>query len=66
MELADETRTERLAWWRADIRRLVDEFIAAVEAGREPAITGHDARAALGITLAANSGETGRPVSLPL
>ena len=67
MELADEARAERLPWWRADIPGLVDEFVTAVETGREPAITGADARAALEITVAAyRSAETGRPVSLPL
>lgn len=67
LELADETRTEHLPWWRADIPWLLEEFIAAVEEAREPAITGRDARAALEITLAAyRSAEAGRPVSLPL
>lgn len=66
LELADGSRTERLPWWRADVPLLVDEFIAAIEEGREPAITGRDARAALEITLAAyRSAETGQPVSLP-
>jgi UDP-N-acetylglucosamine 3-dehydrogenase len=67
LELADETRMEQLAWWRADISMLVDEFVSAVEENREPAITGRDARAALELTVAAyRSAETGQPVSLPL
>ncbi|MFQ5849353.1 MAG: Gfo/Idh/MocA family protein [Candidatus Binatia bacterium] len=67
LELADESRTEHLPWWRADIAMLVNEFIAAIEEGREPALTGADARAALEITIAAyRSAETGQPVSLPL
>lgn len=66
-ELADESRAERLPWWRADIAMLVNEFVAAVEEGREPAITGADARAALEVTVAAyRSAETGQPVTLPL
>jgi UDP-N-acetylglucosamine 3-dehydrogenase len=65
--LADETRTDYLPWWRADIPMLLDEFITAVEEDREPAITGADGRAALEITIAAyRSAETGKPVSLPL
>lgn len=65
--LVDETRTDYLPWWRADIPMLLDEFIRAVEEDREPAITGADARAALEITIAAyRSAETGKPVSLPL
>ena len=67
LELADETRTDYLPWWRADIPMLLDEFITAIEENREPAITGADGRAALEITIAAyRSAETGRPVSLPL
>ncbi|MFQ5829523.1 MAG: Gfo/Idh/MocA family protein [Candidatus Methylomirabilia bacterium] len=67
LELADESGTERRPWWRADVPLLVDDFITAVGQGREPAITGGDARAALEITIAAyRSAETGQPVSLPL
>lgn len=67
LELADGTKYERLPWWRADIAWLVDEFVAAVEEDRQPAITGADGRAALEIMIAAyRSAETGQPVSLPL
>lgn len=67
LELADEVITEHLPWWRADISMLVNEFISSIEEGREPAITGADARAALEITIAAyRSAKTGQPVSLPL
>lgn len=66
-EVADESRTEQLPWWRADIPMLVDEFISAVEQDRQPAINGADARAALEITMAAyRSAQTRQPVSLPL
>ena len=67
LEIADENKTERVPWWRADIASLVNEFVAAVEEKRAPAISGEDARAALEITIAAyRSAQTGRPVTLPL
>lgn len=67
LEIADEMKSERIAWWRADIPSLVDEFVNAVEQNRSPGITGADARAALEITLAAyRSAATGAPVDLPL
>lgn len=67
LELADENRSERLPWWRADISMLVDEFVGAIEQDREPAITGADARAALELIVAAyRSAEIGQPVTLPL
>jgi len=66
-ELADGSKSERVPWWRADIGWLVNEFISAVEADREPAITGSDARAALELMIAAyRSSETGAPIDLPL
>lgn len=66
-EVADTTRTECLPWLRADVSLLVDEFISAVEEGRQPAITGADARAALEVTLALyHSAQTRQPVTLPL
>lgn len=66
-EVADGIKSERVPWWRADIAWLVNEFISAVEADREPAITGKDARAALEIMIAAyRSAETGTPIDLPL
>lgn len=66
-ELADESRTEHIPWLRADVAMLVNEFVAAIEEDRQPAITGADARAALEVTIAAyRSAESARPVSLPL
>lgn len=65
--VADATRAEHLPWLRADVSMLVNEFISAIEEGREPAITGADARAALEITLALyRSAQTKQPVPLPL
>ncbi|MGB7951351.1 MAG: Gfo/Idh/MocA family oxidoreductase [Candidatus Binatia bacterium] len=67
LEIADEVKSERVPWWRADISSLIDEFVNAVEQNRAPAITGADARAALEMTLAAyRSAETGAPIDLPL
>lgn len=67
LEIADGVKSERVPWWRADIPSLIDEFVAAVEQNRSPAITGADARAALEITIAAyRSAASGEPVALPL
>ena len=61
----DSARAERQYWWRRDVDGLVDEFARAILEGREPTITGEDARAALAIALAAyESAQTGRVVSL--
>jgi UDP-N-acetylglucosamine 3-dehydrogenase len=61
----DAIRAERQYWWRRDVDGLVDEFVRAILEGREPAITGDDARAALAIALAAyESAQTGRVVAL--
>ena len=66
-EVADGSKSERVPWWRADIAWLVNEFVSAVEQGRQPAITGADARAALEILVAAyRSAETGARIDLPL
>jgi predicted dehydrogenase len=47
--------------------RQLDDFIAALRDGREPAITGEDGRAAIEMTQAAKlSAHTGRAVDLPL
>ena len=67
LEIADGSKSERIPWWRADIDMLVEEFVAAVEQNRQPAITGEDGRAALELTIAAyRSAACGEPVSLPL
>ena len=67
LEIADSNKTERVPWWRADIASLVNEFTAAVEEKRPPAISGEDARAALEITIAAyRSAQSGKPITLPL
>lgn len=48
-------------------QRQIEEFVQAVLAGREPAVTGAAARNALEIILAIyESSRTGRPVTLPL
>ena len=51
-----------------DYHRLqIQEFLQAVQAGREPAVTGVEARKSLEIILAIyESSRTGRPVSLPM
>jgi len=53
---------------KVDCRQLMmEDFVRAVKAGKEPPITGEDGRAALEIILAAyTSGEKHQPVSLPL
>ena len=48
-------------------RRLLRDFLAAIEEGREPTSSGRDGRAALELSMAVwESQRAGRPVSLPL
>lgn len=65
LEVTDATKLERVPWWRADVRMIVDEFVTAVEEDRAPAITGEDGRAALEVLHAAYaSSRTGKAVNL--
>jgi len=58
-------RAERSYWWRRDVDGLVAEFASAVVEDREPMISGEDARAALGIVLAAyESSSKGEVITL--
>lgn len=56
------------AYWGSDADQgMVDEFVAAIEENRPPAITGYDGYKAVEIALAAyRSAESGEPVKLPL
>jgi predicted dehydrogenase len=66
-KIFDQEKTESVNWWRVDVDRLIDEFIMSIIEGREPAITGRDARAALEIIVAAyKSSEAGKEINLPI
>jgi predicted dehydrogenase len=60
---------ERFGWtpWGVDInQRMIDEFLAAVQEGREPAVTGRDGLIATTVALAAlESAASGAPVPWP-
>ncbi len=58
-------RAERRPWWRQDVAGLVDAFVQAVRGGKEPPITGEEARNALAIVLAAyRSAQIGEGITL--
>jgi predicted dehydrogenase len=67
-EIVPEKWQEIDAGPKTDARQLMmEDFVRAVKAGKEPPITGEAGRAALEVILAAyKSGEEGRPVNLPL
>ncbi|MFC1960542.1 Gfo/Idh/MocA family protein, partial [Chloroflexota bacterium] len=56
------------AYWGSDADQgMVDEFVAAIQENRAPAITGYDGYKAVEIALAAyQSAASGEPVKLPL
>lgn len=56
------------AYWGSDANHgMVEEFVAAIQENRPPAVTGYDGYKALEITLAAyRSAESGQPVALPV
>jgi predicted dehydrogenase len=60
-------KAQNLFWGSDSDGAMVDEFIAAIREGRQPAVTGYDGYKAMEIALAAyRSVETGQPVRLPL
>lgn len=61
-----EPAAHHWAYWGSDAdQAMVEEFVAAIREGREPAVTGEDGAFALEVTLAAyESAASGQPVAL--